>query len=87
MTAMRIRPPLRFAVVGAPAVHELMIAAALSGVTLAYVWEARALPHLESGRLVECLVDWRAPEEWLHLYYPTRRHLSAGMRAVIEALR
>jgi hypothetical protein len=27
------------------------------------------------------------PEDWLYLYYPTRKYLSAGLRAVIEALR
>lgn len=67
--------------------HELMVGAALSGVALAYVWEDRAKPYVESGRLVECLASWCAPEDWLYLYYPARKHLSAGLRAVIEALR
>jgi DNA-binding transcriptional LysR family regulator len=67
--------------------HELMIAAALSGTALAYVWEDRARPHLAFGQLISCLDDWCSPEDWLHLYYPTRRHQSAGLRAVIEALR
>ncbi len=139
MTAVRIKPRLRFAVVGSPAYfakhsvpktpadlqrhlcvrnlypsgsayawefshgdkkiefeptgpislddHELMIEAALSGVALAYVWEDRARPHIESGRLVRCLAPWCPPEDWLYLYYPARKHLSAGLRAVIEALR
>lgn len=67
--------------------HELMVSAALSGVALAWVWEDRARPHIAAGRLVECLQDWSAPEDWLYLYYPNRKHLSAGLRAVIEALR
>lgn len=67
--------------------HELMVEAALSGVALAYVREDRARPYVESGRLVECLASWCAPEDWLYLYYPARKHLSAGLRAVIEALR
>jgi DNA-binding transcriptional LysR family regulator len=139
MTAVRIKPRLRFAVVGSPAYfakrpapkspadlkdhvcvrniypsgtaypwefarydkiiefvptgpislddHELMVEAALSGVALAYVWEDRARPYVQSGRLIECLAPWCAPEDWLYLYYPARKHLSAGLRAVIEALR
>jgi DNA-binding transcriptional LysR family regulator len=67
--------------------HELMVEAAKSGVALAYVWEDRARPHIASGELVECLGSWCAPEDWLYLYYPTRKHISAGLRAVIEALR
>jgi DNA-binding transcriptional LysR family regulator len=67
--------------------HELMTAAALSGVALAYVWEHRARPHLEVGELLECLASWTAPEDWLYLYYPTRKYISAGLRAVIAALR
>ena len=67
--------------------QSLMIEAALSGVALAYVLEERARPHVDSGRLVECLAPWCPPEDWLYLYYPTRKHLSAGLRAVIDALR
>jgi DNA-binding transcriptional LysR family regulator len=67
--------------------HELMVETALSGVALAYVWEHRARRHVESGQLVECLASWCAPEDWLYLYYPTRKYLSAGLRAVVDALR
>lgn len=67
--------------------HELMVEAALSGVGLAYVWEERARPYIVDGRLVECLASWSAPEDWLYLYYPSRRHMAAGLRVVVEALR
>jgi len=67
--------------------HELMIATARAGVALAYVWEERARPYIASGELIECLASWCAPEDWLHLYYPTRKYISAGLRAVIDALR
>jgi DNA-binding transcriptional LysR family regulator len=67
--------------------HELMIEAALAGIALAYVWEDRARPYVESGRLISCLTDWIVPEDWLYLYYPSRKYMSAGLRAVIEALR
>ncbi|WP_179041420.1 LysR substrate-binding domain-containing protein [Sphingobium lactosutens] len=67
--------------------HELMIETALAGVALAYVWEDRARPYVESGRLVACLGDWIVPEDWLYLYYPTRRYISAGLRAVIDSLK
>ena len=139
MTAVRINPRLRFALVGSPAYfarrpaprtpgdlpdhvcfqnlypsgvryawefikdgrtvefqptgpfgsddHDLLIAAALSGSGLAYVWEHRAEPHLRDGRLIRSLEPWCQPEDWLYLYYPTRKYLSAGLRAVIETLR
>ncbi|WP_458098213.1 LysR family transcriptional regulator [Roseomonas sp. WA12] len=139
MTAVRIKPRLRFAVVGSPAYferhlaprvpadlkghtcirniypsgaaypwefrragkitvfeptgplslddHELMVEAAKSGVALAYVWEARARPCLATGELIECLASWCEPEDWLYLYYPDKKYLSAGLRAVIEVLR
>ncbi len=67
--------------------HELMIATARAGVALAYVWEERARPYIASGELIECLASWCAPEDWLYLYYPTRKYISAGLRAVIETLR
>jgi DNA-binding transcriptional LysR family regulator len=139
MTAVRIGPPLRFAVVGSPAYfagravpqkpadldghacirnlfpsgvaypweferggrciafhpkgplalddHALMLRAALDGVALAYLWEAHADAAVADGRLIRCLEPWCAEDGPLYLYYPTRKYLSAGMRALIEALR
>jgi len=139
MTAVRIKPRLRFSVVGSPAYferhpiprtptelnghvcirnlypsgvpyawefkhggrtiefnptgpiatddHELMVQAALAGTGLACVWENRAEREIAEGRLVRCLEPWCAPEDWLYIYYPTRKYLSAGLRAVIQALR
>jgi DNA-binding transcriptional LysR family regulator len=67
--------------------HELMVHAALSGVALAYVWENRAQRDILDGRLVRCLDEWCPPEDWFHLYYPSRRHMSAGLRAVVDAMK
>jgi DNA-binding transcriptional LysR family regulator len=67
--------------------HDLMIEAALAGMGLAYVWEDHAAQALRDGRLLRCLEPWCAPEDWLYLYYPTRKYISAGLRAVIEAMR
>jgi DNA-binding transcriptional LysR family regulator len=139
MTAVRIHPRLKFAVVGSPAYfaartiprtprdladhiclrnsypsgvrypwffekggreievqptgaftsddHDLLVQAALAGAGLAYVWENSAEAPVGDGRLVRVLDDWIAPEDWLYLYYPTRKYISAGLRAVITALR
>ncbi len=139
MVAVRIRPRLRFAVVGSPAyfadrkipktprelqehaciryrypsgaiynwqferageavdveVHGpvtlddqyLMVEASLQGCGLAYVWENWAMPHLARGNLIRCLEEWCAPDDQLFLYYPSRRYVSAGLRALIEILR
>jgi DNA-binding transcriptional LysR family regulator len=67
--------------------RELMIDAAVQGCGLAYVWEGRARPHIAAGRLIQCLDDWCAVDENLFLYYPSRRYVSAGLRALIELLK
>lgn len=67
--------------------HELIVQAAQGGVGLGYVWEQRAQSGLADGALVQCLGDWCQPEDWLYLYYPSRRNMSASLRAVIEAMR
>jgi len=139
MTAVKIKPRLRFAVVGAPAYFRdrpapttpddlkrhrciqnlypngaryawefrkgektvafqpagplslddfsLMLRAAIDGIGLAYVWEDHAAAAIADGRLVRCLEPWCAPEDWLYLYYPTRKYIAAGLRAVIETMR
>ena len=67
--------------------QELMVEAALQGAGLAYVWEDRARPHLEAGTLRRCLEDWCAVRDDLFLYYPSRRHISGGLRALIDRLK
>lgn len=67
--------------------HELMMQAALGGVGLAYIWEPRVEKAVAGGELIQVLDDWCQPEEPLYLYYPSRRHMSAGFRAVIDAMR
>lgn len=67
--------------------HELMAQAALSGVALAYVWQNRVEPHIARGELIQVLDDWCQPEDFLYLYYPSRRNMSAGFRAVIDAMK
>lgn len=41
---------------------------------------------LLSGRLVEILPDWQAEERGVFAVYPTRQHLSAKVRALIDYL-
>jgi DNA-binding transcriptional LysR family regulator len=67
--------------------QELMVEAALQGVGLAYVWDARVQAHIANGSLIRCLEDWCPYDDTLFLYYPSRRHVSAGLRALIERLR
>jgi DNA-binding transcriptional LysR family regulator len=67
--------------------QELMVEAALQGCGLACVWDSRVMHHLASGALIRCLDDWCSPDDSLFLCYPSRRYLSAGMRAVIDMLK
>ncbi|MEM4987886.1 LysR family transcriptional regulator [Collimonas sp. H4R21] len=67
--------------------QELMADAAARGLGLGYVWEDRAAPYLRDGRLRRCLEDWCNVDEGLFLYFPSRRHQSAGLRALIEVMK
>ncbi|WP_413737016.1 LysR family transcriptional regulator [Sodalis sp. RH21] len=67
--------------------QELMADAAARGLGLAYIWEDRAAPYLRDGRLQRCLEDWCTVDESLFLYFPSRKHQSAGLRAIIEAMK
>lgn len=66
---------------------SLMIGPALQGLGLAYVFEDMAREHLASGRLVQVLVDWCPYYPGLHLYYPSRRHVPAPLKAFIDFAR
>ncbi len=49
--------------------------------------EWSAAPHVAAGRLVRVLEDWTPPYPGLCLYYPSRRHAPAGLRAFIDLVR
>lgn len=66
---------------------EVVIRAALDGVGLAYVDEARIALHLTSGALVRVLEDWCQPFSGFYLYYPSQRRLPATLAAFIETFR
>ena len=66
---------------------DLVIAAAVDGVGLAYMSEERGAEQLASGALVKVLEDWCQPFPGFFLYYPNRRNQPAALVALIETLR
>ncbi|MDR5836449.1 LysR family transcriptional regulator [Caballeronia sp. LZ034LL] len=65
----------------------LMLAAARAGIGLAYLTEWTVHADLANGTLKRVLEDWTPPLDGLCLYYPGRRHVPAGLRALIEMIR
>ena len=55
---------------------------------LGIVWQPTFLvgPDLRAGRLVPLLPGWRVPDIDVLAVYPSRRHLSAKVRAMIDFL-
>ncbi|MCO5121585.1 MAG: LysR family transcriptional regulator [Burkholderiaceae bacterium] len=67
--------------------HTMALRAALDGVGWAYLYEAMAQPHIESGALVPVLEEWWPAGAAFQLYYPDRRQASPALRALIDWLR
>lgn len=66
---------------------SLARAAVLAGVGLGYVMEQDVSDDIAAGRLVRALEDWTPPLGALCLYYPSRRHQSAALKAFIALAR
>ena len=65
----------------------LMLQAARAGRGLTYLTEFNAATDLAEGTLVRVLEDWTPSFDKLRLYYPGRRHVPAGLRALIELIK
>lgn len=61
--------------------------AVLDGFGIAFLPEAAVKPYLATRELQLALDDWSQPIAGLHLYYPSRRHISPAFRIIIDALR
>lgn len=66
---------------------SLMVGPALQDLGLAYVFDDMVSEHLASGRLIQLLADWCPYYPGLHLYYPSRRHVPAPLKAFIDFAR
>ena len=62
----------------------LLIAAACARAGIALLPRANCSAELASGRLVQVLVPWSAPDGILHLVFTSRRGMLPGVRAVID---
>lgn len=66
---------------------DFLLAAALAGQGLAYLFEDQVAPHVAEGRLIRVLPEWCWTAPGYHLYYPSRRHMPPALTALVTALR
>jgi DNA-binding transcriptional LysR family regulator len=66
---------------------DILIAAAVAGGGVVYLFEDRLRPHFESGALKPLLERWWLRFSGPFLYYPSRRHMPAAFRAFVDFVR
>ncbi|WP_284727992.1 LysR family transcriptional regulator [Sphingomonas psychrolutea] len=64
--------------------QRLMRRAAIDGVGLAYLFDAKVDEDVREGRLIPVLEDWCPPFEGFFIYYPSRRQMRSALRAFID---
>ena len=66
---------------------DLEIAAAVQGLGLIATFHEFVEPELRSGSLESVLDDWQQPFSGPFLYYPSRRHMPAPLRAFVDFIK
>ncbi|MDO9418009.1 LysR family transcriptional regulator [Pararhizobium sp.] len=66
---------------------DMMVAAALAGTGLVYLFEDVIAEHVRSGRLVRVLEEYCKPFAGYYIYYSSRRQMPPALSAFIDALR
>lgn len=65
---------------------DLILAAALAGQGLAYLFEDQITTPVAEGRLIRVLAKWCPPSPGYYLYHPNRRQTPPALAALIKAL-
>lgn len=80
---VQIVPPV------ATIIHDLasQVDLASRGMGIACVSAAMAERNLKDGELLRVLPGWSCPLEATYLYFPSRRHQSAALRAFVAFLK
>jgi len=60
------------------------LAACLTGLGIGQAIYSLIIPHLEAGRLVRVLPEWRSAPIVLHVVYSPNRHLSSRLRVFVD---
>jgi DNA-binding transcriptional LysR family regulator len=63
-----------------------LLKAALAGGGIALQPTYLANPHLHDGSLQSVLPDWKLPDMAIYALYPSRKHLSPAVRALLDFL-
>lgn len=66
---------------------DLMLKAIRDGIGIGYMAEAYMSRDIAEGRLIPMLTDWSPTYDSWYLYYASRQHLSAPLKAFIQFLR
>jgi len=66
---------------------DLELGSAIDGLGIIYSFEAWLAPALGSGTLLPLLTDWWQRFSGPLLYYPSRRHMPAPLRAFVDYLK
>ena len=77
---IRLNPPARLTSTSL----DLELAACEAGVGLLATFEDFVGPGIAAGRLEAVLEDWLPPFTGPYLYYPSRRHMPAPLRAFVD---
>ncbi len=80
---LRVNPPGRLVATSI----ELELSAAVAGLGLIYGFEEFLRPALDSGALVPILEDWWQSFSGPFLYYPSRSHMPAPLRAFVDFIK
>lgn len=63
-----------------------LMCAAMAGGGIALQPTYLASPHLAKGNLIAVLPEWQLPEMAIYALYPSRKHLSPAVRALLDFL-